>query len=351
MKVAILGAGSWGTALASAFVHGGTRTVLWARNPEIVQQITNNHMNPRYLPDAHLSNRIEATTQMDRAIDGAEVILFAVPSAYIRPVMEQAFSLLSGQPILCHAVKGFDATSGKTISDLMLDYAPDAGPRIGVLAGPTHAEEVVAGLPTTIVAAAYRRSTAELLQDLLMAPALRVYTNPDVKGAELGGALKNIIALGVGIADGLGFGDNARAALMTRGLTEITRLGVQLGASVLTFSGLSGVGDLIVTCTSRHSRNYRAGKLLGQGVALEDALQTVGMAVEGISTTRIAVKLARDVGVEMPISESISDVLFDHRPPRRAVEDLMSRAKVHEMEEVASHQIFAQWGGPEETGD
>lgn len=347
MNVTILGAGSWGTALASAFAGCGAATVLWARNADIVERISTDHMNPRYLPDAHLPVSIRATSSIDEAVEGADVVLFAVPSAHIRSIIELALPKISGKPVLCHAVKGFDAATGKTISELLLEYLPDAARRIGVLAGPSHAEEVVAGLPTTIVAAAYHRATAELLQDLLMSPALRVYTNPDVLGAELGGALKNIIALGVGIADGLGFGDNARAALMTRGLTEITRLGVQLGASLLTFSGLSGVGDLIVTCTSRHSRNYQAGKLIGQGATLDEALQTVGMAVEGVSTTRIAVNLARQAGIEMPISESINDVLFHQRPARRAVEDLMSRAKVHEMEEVASHQIFAQWGESE----
>lgn len=343
VKVAVLGAGSWGTALASACAAGAADVVLWARDPLVAAAIQSAHCNPRYLSDARLPDSVQATSDLRVALNGAEVVLFVVPSAGMRTLLEQVAEWIPERALIAHAVKGFDPLSRRTMSELISVFVPGAGDRMGVLAGPSHAEEVMASLPTTLVAAAYRRATAERLQDLLMSPVLRVYTNPDVKGAELGGALKNIIALGVGIADGLGFGDNARAALMTRGLTEITRLGVQLGASMLTFSGLSGVGDLIVTCTSRHSRNYRAGRLLGEGASLDEALAAVGMVVEGVATTRIAVELARTVGVEMPISEALYRVLFDGEAPRQAVEKLMSRDRAHEVEEVAAHQVFAQW--------
>lgn len=343
MNVAVLGAGSWGTALAATLVKNASRVTIWARDSHLAEQMNIKHENPRYLAGAQLPTELSATTELEHALSGADVVIFAVPSASMRDVVERSQAHIVGHPILCHAVKGFDPKSYSTMTDLILEYHSDAANRVCVIAGPSHAEEVVTGLPTTIVAAAYSRLTAETVQDLFMNRVLRVYTNPDVKGAELGGALKNIIALGVGIADGLGFGDNAKAALMTRGLTEIARLGLKLGASVLTFAGLSGVGDLIVTCTSRHSRNYQTGKMLGQGKSLDEALKVVGMAVEGVNTTRIAVTLAAIHAVEMPIAQALYAILFDGKPPRTAVEDLMTRARVHEIEEVASEQISASW--------
>lgn len=343
MNVAVLGAGSWGTALGSVLVRNGCEVTIWARSASLVEQISSQHRNSHYLPEARLPSGLKATTKLNDAIQDADVVIYAVPSASMRDVLEQTRTVRTRTPILCHAVKGFDPKTSATMSDLLLEFYPDARERICVIAGPSHAEEVVAGLPTTIVTAAYTRQTAETVQDLFMNRVLRVYTNPDVKGAELGGALKNIIALGVGIADGLGFGDNAKAALMTRGLTEIARLGLKLGASVLTFAGLSGVGDLIVTCTSMHSRNYRTGRLLGEGYSLAEALESVGMAVEGVNTTRIAVELARKNQIEMPIAEALSEVLFDNKTPRTAVEDLMTRARIHEIEEVARDQISARW--------
>lgn len=343
MNVAVLGAGSWGTALAATLVKNACRVTIWARDRQVAQEINVQNQNSRYLPGAKLPVGLHATTELEDALIASNVVIFAVPSGAMRDVVERSKPLITGHPILCHAVKGFDPQTSSTMTDLILEYHPEAEKRVCVIAGPSHAEEVVTGLPTTIVAAAYSRLTAETVQDLLMNRVLRVYTNPDVKGAELGGALKNIIALGVGIADGLGFGDNAKAALMTRGLTEIARLGLKLGASVLTFAGLSGVGDLIVTCTSRHSRNYQTGKWLGQGKSLEEALKLVGMAVEGINTTRIAVALAATHGIEMPIAQALYEVLFDGKAPRTAVEDLMTRARIHEIEEIASEQISASW--------
>lgn len=341
MKIAVIGAGSWGTALASVLVWNGHDVSLWARNPRVVQEIQEDHTNRKYLADATLP-AIDATTDIGQAISGAELVLLALPSASVEDVLRDAKPYISSKALLVHAIKGFDAT-GKRISERIMQHLNTAPDRVCVIAGPSHAEEVIAQMPTTVVVAAYSRTAAESVQDALMNRALRVYTNPDVVGAELGGALKNIIALGVGIADGLGFGDNAKAALMTRGLAEITRLGIALGASPLTFAGLSGVGDLVVTCTSRHSRNFRTGRLIGQGASLEAAMAKVGMAVEGVRTACVARQIARDRCVEMPITESIYSVLFEQKPPSIAVEDLMGRARNHEIEEVARQDMSPYW--------
>jgi glycerol-3-phosphate dehydrogenase (NAD(P)+) len=244
---------------------------------------------------------------------------------------------------VAHATKGFDLDTGQRMSEVMEEELTEHDPSLfAVVSGPSHAEELSRGNPTTVVVASRRQATAEGFQDLLMSSYFRVYTNPDVIGTELGGALKNIIALGVGISDGLGFGDNAKAALMTRGLTEISRLGVQLGAALMTFGGLSGLGDLIVTCTSKHSRNWRAGYALGQGKSLSEVLDQMGMVVEGVRATKAAYAIARKLDVEMPITTAIYEVLFEGKSPKTAVEDLMGRRRIHEMEEVAE-AISMRW--------
>lgn len=343
MKAAVVGAGSWGTALATVLTQNGHETTLWTRRSEVATEISTNHTNTRYLPDVSLPDALVATEHLGEALVGAELVIFAVPSTAMAGVVDLARPAIPPDAWLSHAVKGFDMPSKRRMSEVLEQALPHAAARLSVISGPSHAEEVVRSLPTTLVVAAARRETAEVMQDALMNPYLRVYTNPDVVGAELGGSLKNIIALGVGIADGLGYGDNAKAALMTRGLAEIARLGMKMGASVLTFAGLSGVGDLIVTCTSRHSRNFRTGRLLGQGYSLQDALTQVGMAVEGIPTTRAAIALAADHAVEMPIAQALYDVLFSDKRPAEAVGDLMGRARSHEIEEVARTDIAPKW--------
>lgn len=336
MEVALIGAGSWGTALAMVLADNGHQVKMWSRRKEQMEEINLKGTNQKYLPDIILPRSISCTTDLQEAIEGKVAILFVLPSHSIREVLKEASPYLNDQMLLIHAIKGLELGSHKRISEIMREELPSSlHERIVVLSGPSHAEEVSRRSPTTVVVAADQIQAAEEAQDILMSHYFRVYTNPDVIGLELGGALKNIIALGAGLSDGLGFGDNAKAALMTRGLAEISRVGVHMGANPLTFSGLAGVGDLIVTCTSKHSRNWRAGNLLGQGHTLDQVLEKMGMVVEGVKTTKAAYELSIRVGVEMPITHELFQVLFEDKPPRRAVEDLMQRLKTHEMEEVA----------------
>jgi glycerol-3-phosphate dehydrogenase (NAD(P)+) len=343
VKVAVLGAGSWGTALASVLASNQHDTWLWARRNEVADEINRENTNRRYLPDAKLPPNLHASADVQEVLTNASLVIVSVPSSSILEACQIARPHLPSGAIVAHAVKGFDHVRKRRMSTVLEEELGVLPQKICVISGPSHAEEVVAKLPTTIVVSSVSRSTAEMVQDTLMNPYLRVYTNPDVVGTEMGGSLKNIIALGVGIADGLGFGDNAKAALMTRGLAEIARLGMAMGASPLTFAGLSGIGDLIVTCTSRHSRNFRTGRLLGQGLSLQDALSQVGMAVEGIPTTRVTVELALELGVEMPITKAIHGLLFEGKSPAQAVEELMGRARNHEVEEVAHYVQAPQW--------
>ncbi|MCL6592826.1 MAG: NAD(P)H-dependent glycerol-3-phosphate dehydrogenase [Alicyclobacillus sp.] len=343
MNATVLGAGSWGTALALVLADNGHATRLWARRPEHAEQMVQTRTNPHYLPGVVLPAGVQVTADLEHALWQSELVVFAVPSMALAATAAAAYPYTPATCLLVHAVKGFDLPSKRRMSEVLLDTYGDARWRVCVLTGPSHAEEVAQRLPTTLVAAAFFRQTAEAVQDVLMNPYVRVYTNPDVVGAELGGALKNIIALGVGVADGLGFGDNAKAALMTRGLAEMSRLGRVMGASPLTFAGLSGVGDLVVTCTSRHSRNFRAGRLLGQGQPLHAALQAIGMVVEGVSATQAAVQLAQQWCVEMPISEAIHTVLLGRKDPRQAVDELMGRARRGEIEEVARDLVPPTW--------
>jgi len=273
---------------------------------------------------------------MAEALAEADAVVLAATSSAMREVAAQAGRHLDPASLLVHATKGFEPDTLKRMTRVIAEEIPAYDPsRIAVLSGPSHAEEVVLRCPTTVVVASEDVSAAEAVQDLFMCGFFRVYTNPDVTGVEIGGALKNIIALGVGMSDGLGYGDNAKAALMTRGLAEIVRLGVKMEANPLTFAGLAGIGDLIVTCTSRHSRNWNAGYLLGQGKPLQDVLDHMGMVVEGVKTTRSAYVLSRSLGVRMPITDALYEVLFDGKTPKEAVEDLMGRVRTHEIEEVA----------------
>lgn len=343
MKVAVLGAGSWGTALASILAQNGHETVLWARRTSIANEIMELHTNQAYLPDAILPNTLIATADVEKSLHEAELLLLAVTSQSAASVLAEVKPYVGKNTILAHAIKGFDLPSKRRISEVFLEIFEDAASRICVIAGPSHAEEVINRMPTTIVCSGASRSVAQTVQDALMNQFLRVYTNPDVVGAELGGTLKNIIALGVGIADGLKFGDNAKAALMTRGLAEIMRLGIQMGASAMTFAGLSGVGDLIVTCTSKHSRNFRAGRLIGQGIESSVAQKQVGMVVEGVRTAKAAYQLANDFRIEMPITEAIYGVLFNGEAPNAAVNRLMGRERNHEIEDVVFQDTTPNW--------
>ena len=332
MSVAVVGAGSFGSALASVLAANGQDVILYGRSAQIVREINETHTNVRYLPGVLLTRGIRATTDLT-AVRGAETILLVVPSQALRAASRALAALEWAPQCVIHAVKGLEKGTGMRMSQVLQDEWTGLDPRsVVVLSGPSHAEELSRGLPTTLVASSVSRTTAEYAQDLLMNDRLRVYTNPDVSGVELGGSLKNIIALGCGISDGLNFGDNARAALMTRGLVEIARLGVSLGAAAHTFFGLTGAGDLIVTSTSRHSRNWQTGFRLGRGMSVAAAVADVGMTVEGVLTTHVAVQLARGRDISMPIAEAIASVLGG-ASPEAAVTELMTRTRTHEVEE------------------
>lgn len=337
-KVAVLGSGSWGTALATVLAHNGYNVSLWSRNREKVREMAETRRNQQYLPDVELEEAISPTAQMEHALQGAEAVLFAVPSHAMRKVATQAACAIPTHQLVVHAAKGFEPETLKRMSQVLSEtLSTHSEGQIVALSGPSHAEEVVRRQPTTVVVSSMDARLGGKAQDMLINSYFRVYTNPDLIGVEIGGALKNIIALGAGMSDGLGFGDNAKAALLTRGLAEIGRLGVAMGAKPTTFAGLAGVGDLVVTCTSQHSRNWRAGYLLGQGYPLENVLDEMGMVVEGVKTTKAAYDLSKRYGVDMPIARELYRVLFNGKQPQQAVEDLMGRGKTHEMEDVVRH--------------
>ncbi|GAB6157005.1 NAD(P)H-dependent glycerol-3-phosphate dehydrogenase [Desulfotomaculum varum] len=333
-KIAIIGAGSWATALAQVLAQNNHRVLLWARRRELADAI-NNGENQRYLPGVTLYPHISADTDLAGVLAGATAVVFGVPSHCFRLLLQQSLPFIKPDAVIINVAKGLEESSRQRLSEVFADEAgADALSRYAVLSGPSHAEEVGCHIPTAVVAASQDIATAGYVQDLFMTRDFRVYTNPDLVGVELGGALKNIIALGTGIADGLGYGDNTKAAMMTRGLAEITRLGLSMGANLSTFAGLAGVGDLIVTCTSMHSRNRRCGIAIGQGKTLDEAVASINMVVEGVRTTRVAWELAREQRVEMPITEQIYKVLFEQLSPREAVLNLMGRGKKLEVEET-----------------
>lgn len=325
-KIAVLGAGSWGTALSMVLADNGHEVGLWGKNTEQMNEINEHHTNSRYLPNIQLPTTIKGYTSLSEVLQNIETILLVVPTKAIREVLYQVHQIIDKPALIIHASKGIEPITLKRISEIISEEVPPSQLKdIVVLSGPSHAEEVILRHPTTVTSASSNINAAEYVQDLFMNSYFRVYTNSDMLGVELGGALKNIIALGAGISDGLGFGDNAKAALITRGLAEITKLGVTMGADPLTFSGLSGMGDLIVTCTSVHSRNWKAGNLIGKGHSLEEVLDNMGMAVEGVRTTKAAYSLSQEYNVDMPITNAIYEVLFNNKDPEDAVNVLMNR--------------------------
>ncbi|MDA8223222.1 NAD(P)H-dependent glycerol-3-phosphate dehydrogenase [Desulfosporosinus sp.] len=328
-KIAVYGAGSWGSALAVLLAKAGHQVALVGRHADEMENMRNQHENKRYLPGVVLPQGLFPTT--DLSFLNADLVVLSVPSHSVREAARLINPFLRRGCIVVNTAKGMEEGTHCRLSEVLIEELPNNP--VAVLSGPSHAEEVGRDMPTTVVVAS-DVETAKTVQDMMMTPKFRVYTNPDVIGVELGGALKNVIALCTGIAEGLGFGDNTKAALMTRGLAEIARLGVALGGNPLTFAGLSGVGDLIVTCTSLHSRNRRAGVALGQGKPLETVLREVGMVVEGVRATRIAHFLGIEKNIAMPITEQAYKVLFENADPKIAVADLMLRGKRHELEEV-----------------
>ncbi|EHQ88199.1 NAD(P)H-dependent glycerol-3-phosphate dehydrogenase [Desulfosporosinus youngiae] len=328
-KVAVYGAGSWGSALAVLLAKAGHQVALIGRHEAEMEQMKKHRENAHYLPGVVLPPGLLPTTDLN--LLNTELVVFCVPSHSVREAARLVRPYLREGCIVVNTAKGMEEGTYLRLSEVLTEELPQNP--VAVLSGPSHAEEVGRDMPTTVVVAS-EVGTAQTVQDMMMTPKFRVYTNPDVIGVELGGALKNVIALCTGIAEGLGFGDNTKAALMTRGLAEIARLGVALGGNPLTFAGLSGVGDLIVTCTSLHSRNRRAGVALGQGKPLETVLEEVGMVVEGVRATRIAYHLGIKNNIPMPITEQAYKVLFEGADPKIAVADLMLRGKRHELEEV-----------------
>ena len=337
-KIAILGAGSWGTALAMVLKDNGHDVCLWGNNASQIEEINTNHTNHQYLPEVILNEEIYATTDLEKALSGANAVLFVLPTKVIRLVAKQVAPLLEGNPVIIHASKGLEQESYLRISEILKqELSEEKYEDIVVLSGPSHAEEVAKKDLTTITAACTELSSAKVVQQLFSNSYFRVYTNTDVIGVELGAALKNVIAVGAGALHGLGYGDNAKAALMTRGLAEISRLGIAFGADPLTFIGLSGVGDLIVTCTSIHSRNWRAGDQLGQGKSLDDILANMGMVVEGVETCKAAYKLAQEKGIEMPITNAVYNILYNGKNIKTEVLQLMERERKSEVS-LKSHQ-------------
>ncbi len=331
-RIAVIGSGSWGTALAIVLANNDINVDLYTLFPEQQDEMNIQHTNNAYLPGVVLSPKIVASTYLNSVVADKEYILLVVPSHAMRSVVREIKPFIRESTVLIHATKGIELESYLRMSEVIKEELPELPDgNIAVLSGPSHAEEVSRQLPTTIVAASTDLAIAKRVQDLFMNNDFRVYTNDDVIGVELAGSLKNIIALGAGMSDGLGFGDNAKAALITRGLTEISRLGIELGAKATTFTGLAGVGDLIVTCTSQHSRNWRAGYSLGQGEELEAVLDKMGMVVEGVKATKAAYYLAEKHNIEMPITTETYRVLFEGKSPQDAVNDLMGRGKKEEI--------------------
>lgn len=332
-RVGILGAGSWGTALASVLVENGCAVTIWGRRQELVDEINEYHTNNAYIPHIAIPHKIKATVSVRDAVLNKDMIIFVVPSDCMRGVVSEAREWLDKDTLIVSASKGFEPGTEKRMSEVIAEELNNHS-KISVLSGPSHAEEVIKKCPTTVVVASSDEGVSERVQSLLSNSFFRVYTNRDVIGVEVGAALKNIIAIAAGLVDGLGYGDNTKAALITRGLAEIIRLGKEMGAKPITFIGLAGIGDLVVTCISKHSRNWRAGYGISQGKGLDAVLSQMGMVVEGIQTTRAAYALAKKYHVTMPLTEELFKVLFEQKNPAEGVRDLMNREIVDELDKI-----------------
>ena len=328
-KIGVIGAGSWGIALAYLLSGNGHEVTVWSRTEETVTKLSRDHENKDKLPGVILDDSVTFTSDIQKVMQGKQILILVVPSTHIRETAALMKPYLQKDQIIVNCAKGIEEKTLLVMSEVIEQELPDA--EVAVLSGPSHAEEVGRSMPTTIVVGAKRQETAEFLQNIFMCDVFRVYISPDRKGIELGAALKNVVALAAGIADGLGYGDNTKAALITRGIAEITRLGTAMGGKFETFCGLSGIGDLIVTCASMHSRNRRAGILIGQGYTAEEAMKEVKMVVEGVYSAKAARILAMKYQVEMPIVEQINEVLFEGKSAADAVNDLMLRDKKIEL--------------------
>lgn len=324
-KIGIIGAGSWGIALAMLLHNNGHEITVWSAIEAEINMLNAEHEHKDKLPGVKLPMDMVFTVDLEEAVKGKNILVLAVPSSFTRATAHNMKEYVADGQIIVNVAKGIEENTLMTLSQIIEEEIPQAD--VAVLSGPSHAEEVGRGIPTTIVVGATTRKTAEYIQNIFMSDVFRVYTSPDVLGIELGAALKNVVALAAGIADGLGYGDNTKAALITRGITEISRLGMVMGGKFETFCGLSGIGDLIVTCASMHSRNRRAGILIGQGKTMQEAMDEVKMVVEGVFSAKAAMGLAKKYNVELPIIEQVNEILFNGKSASVAVTDLMIRDK------------------------
>ncbi|WP_027626612.1 NAD(P)H-dependent glycerol-3-phosphate dehydrogenase [Clostridium lundense] len=328
-KITFIGGGSFGTALAIMLAKKGLEVSIWDRNPQVIEDINEKHENIKYVPSVVIPSNVTAFSSLKEAIGDNRYVVLAVPSHVIRIICRDIKPIIGKDTVIISIAKGIEAESGKRLSEVINEELPENP--VVILSGPSHAEEVAQDIPTTVVVTSKDLKYAEEIQELFMTSKFRVYTNKDIVGVEIGGAVKNIIALAAGICDGIGYGDNAKAALMTRGMKEIVRIGEALGGKSETFSGLTGMGDLIVTCTSMHSRNRRAGILIGKGASSEEAIKEIGMVVEGIKACKAFHELKEKLGVSMPITDVLYRVLFEGKDPKYGVYELMTRDKKSEM--------------------
>ena len=328
MKIGVLGAGSWGIALTVLLTENGHEVTVWSVDKDEIDMLNTYREHKTKLPDVKIDERVIFTTDVELAVKEAELIVMVVPSPFIRSTAKRIADYVNENQIVVNVSKGIEDKTLMTLTEVISEELPTV--KVGVLSGPSHAEEVGKKMPTTVVAGAEERAVAEKIQDTFMSNFFRVYTSPDVIGIELGAALKNVIALAAGIADGLGCGDNAKAALITRGIAEIARLGIKMGGDINTFAGLSGMGDLIVTCGSKHSRNRKAGYLIGQGKSYEEAMSEVKMVVEGVYSAKAAYELSKKYDVQMPIVETVNKVLFENYDVNDALNGLLTRMRTSE---------------------
>ena len=335
-KVGIIGAGSWGCALAKLLSNNGNQVTVWSIMEDEITMLKNDHEHKDNLPGVILPDDMEFTTNLEAAVNDKDVLVLAVPSPFTRNTSAKMAPFIKDGQKIVNVAKGIEETTLMTLSEIIEQEIPNAN--VAVLSGPSHAEEVGKGIPTTIVVGSKDKETAEYLQNLFMSKVFRVYISSDVMGIELGAALKNVVALAAGMADGLGYGDNTKAALITRGIAEIARLGISMGGRIETFYGLTGIGDLIVTCASMHSRNRRAGILLGKGATMEEAMAEVKMVVEGVYSARAGYALAQKHNVSMPIIEQVNKILFEGTPASDAVSELMLRER--KVENIDLRQLY-----------
>lgn len=331
-NIGVIGAGSWGIALTYLLSNNGHRVTVWSALADEITMLNKDREHKDKLPGVKLDDSVVFTTVLEEAMKDKDILVLAVPSPFTRKTSQQMKEFCKDGQIIVNVAKGIEESTLLTLSQVIESEIPQAD--VAVLSGPSHAEEVGRGIPTTIVVGATTKKTAEYIQNIFMSDVFRVYSSPDVLGIELGAALKNVVALAAGIADGLGYGDNTKAALITRGITEIARLGVTMGGKFETFCGLSGIGDLIVTCASMHSRNRRAGILIGQGKTMQEAMDEVKMVVEGVYSAKAAMKLAEKYDVELPIIEQVNQILFENKDASSAVRELMIRDKKIEHQDL-----------------